>query len=196
MTTSTLVWECYKALNKLAEDNQVTVLWTPGHRGIKGNETADRLAKLATKKNPTCLEPVIGVSNRSVTEDINKWLAEKHQEEWYKATACKQAKTLMGEHLNPKRAADMRRLSRTEMKTLTEVFIGHGNLAYHRHKIGLAENPLCRLCGEDNEISTHILCDCPTIRGKRQILTGYFSINVAVIQTKSVAQVLALWHGL
>ena len=85
--------------------------------GIKGNETADRLVKLATKQNPIGLEPVIDISNRSVTEDITKWLAEKHQEEWYTATACKQAKTLMGEHLNPKRS-------------------------YHRHKIGLAESPL------------------------------------------------------
>ena len=87
MTTSTLVWECYEALNKLAEDKQVTVLWTPGHRGIKGKETADRLTKLVTKQNPTGLEPVIGISNKSITEDIKKWLAEKHQEEWCKATA-------------------------------------------------------------------------------------------------------------
>ena len=87
VTTSTLVWECYEALDKLTEDNQVTVLWTPGHRGIKCNETADRLAKLAKKQNPTGLEPVIVISNKSVTEDINKWLADKYQEEWYKATA-------------------------------------------------------------------------------------------------------------
>ena len=72
-------------------------------------------------------------------------------------TACKQAKTLMGEHLNSKRTADMRRLSRTAVKTLREAFIGHGNLAYHRHKIGFAESPLCRLCGDDNKIPTHIL---------------------------------------
>ena len=129
MITSTRVWECYDALNKLAEDNQVTVLWAPGHRGIKGNETADRLAKLATKQNPTGLEPIIGNSNRSITEDI----------------------------------------------------IGHSNLAYHRHKIGLAESPFCRLCGEDKETSTHIPCDCPAIRDKRQTLTGYFSIDVAII---------------
>ena len=107
-----------------------------------------------------------------------------------------QAKILMRQHLNPERAADLRRLSRTEEKTLTEVFIGHGNLAYHRHKIWLAESPLCRLCGEDNETSTHIFCNCPTFRDKQQILTDYFSIDIAVILAKRLAQVRALWHGL
>ena len=59
-------------MNKLAKYNQVAVLWTPGHWGTKGNETADRLAKLATKQNSTGLEPVIGISNRSVTGDIKE----------------------------------------------------------------------------------------------------------------------------
>ena len=105
-------------------------------------------------------------------------------------------KPLWGGHLNPKKASNLRRLSRTEVKTRTEVLIGHGNLVYYRHKMGLAESLLCRLCGEDNEISTLILRDYIAIRDKRQILTGCFSIDVAVIQTKSGAQVLALWHGL
>ena len=160
--------------------------WTQRYQG--------QWAKLGTKQNSAGLEPVIGISNRLITQDINRGLAEKHQEEWCKATAFKQAKTLMGEYRNPKRTADLHSLNRTEVKTLTEVFIGHGNLAYHRHKIGLAESPLCRLCGEYNETSTHILCDCPEIRDKCQILMGCFSINVAVIQTKCVAQVLAIWH--
>ena len=64
---------------KKTSGRQPSHLLTPGHRGVKGNETADRLAKLATKQNPTGLEPVIGTSNRSVTEDINKCLAEGHQ---------------------------------------------------------------------------------------------------------------------
>ena len=81
MTISMLVWECYEVLNKLAKDYQVTVFWIPGYRGIKGNETVDKIAKLATRQNPTGLEPVIGIPNRSATEDISKWLVEEHQKE-------------------------------------------------------------------------------------------------------------------
>ena len=49
---------------------------------------------------------------------------------------------------------------------------------------------------KDNNTSSQILCNCPEVRDKRQILTCYFSIDVAVMKSKNVAQVLALWHGL
>ena len=78
-------WDLYSTLNNLAEDNQVTVFWIPGHRGIKGDEIADRLAKLAARQNRTGLEPVIGISNSLVTEDNNEWLVEEHQKDWHKA---------------------------------------------------------------------------------------------------------------
>ena len=90
VTISMLVCEYFKALNKLASYNQVSVLWIPEHKGIKDNEIAAGLAKLTTRQNRTGLEPVIGTSNRSVTEDISKWLAEEHQKEWYKATVASQ----------------------------------------------------------------------------------------------------------
>ena len=78
-----------------------------------------------------------------------------------------EAKALMGTTLNLKRAAELRKLGRNEVKVLAEILIGRGNLGYHRHKIGLADSPLCRLRGEDDETSTHILCHCPAIAGKR-----------------------------
>ena len=56
----------------------MTVFWIPGHKGIKGKEISDRLAKLAARKNPTDPEPVIGISNRSAIKDISKWFAEEH----------------------------------------------------------------------------------------------------------------------
>ena len=85
VTISMLIWECFEVSNKLGEDSQITVLLLFGHRGIKGNEIADILAKLSTRQNPTGPVPVIGISNRSVTEDISKRLAKEHQKEWFKA---------------------------------------------------------------------------------------------------------------
>ena len=35
---------CKHTLSKLAQTNNVTVMWVPGHRGIQGNDEADQLA--------------------------------------------------------------------------------------------------------------------------------------------------------
>uniref|UniRef100_A0A0K8SGE5 RNase H type-1 domain-containing protein n=1 Tax=Lygus hesperus TaxID=30085 RepID=A0A0K8SGE5_LYGHE len=40
--SSKLVWECQNTLRRVAQSNQVTLLWIPGH---EGNEAADRLAE-------------------------------------------------------------------------------------------------------------------------------------------------------
>ena len=45
--TSGLVAECLNALSALVSLNEVTLAWMPGHRGISGNEEADKLARLA-----------------------------------------------------------------------------------------------------------------------------------------------------
>jgi ribonuclease HI len=42
--TSELVAECLDALSTLAGLNEVTLIWVPEHRGIVGNEKANKLA--------------------------------------------------------------------------------------------------------------------------------------------------------
>jgi len=47
-TESSVVWDYMLALNRLGESHELTLVWAPGHQGIPGNETAERLAGLGT----------------------------------------------------------------------------------------------------------------------------------------------------
>jgi hypothetical protein len=41
--------------------------------------------------------------------------------------------------------------------------IGHYHLKGHLFKLGLTDNPTCERCLEEDESTTHILCDCEAI---------------------------------
>ena len=43
--TSKSIYGCVQALKQVARENAVQLIWIPGHKGFKGNEKADELAK-------------------------------------------------------------------------------------------------------------------------------------------------------
>ena len=49
-TKNDIIKQCHIALNKLGENNKITLNWIPGHQGYEGNERADYLAKLGSLK--------------------------------------------------------------------------------------------------------------------------------------------------
>ncbi|XP_043476375.1 uncharacterized protein LOC122507631 [Leptopilina heterotoma] len=177
VSTSRLVGDCHEALNKLAETNHVTLLWIPGHSGFAGNDRADELAKEGARKQLIGPEPPIGVSNKCLTLEIKQWIAAEHQREWQVTKGCRQAKVLMGSSINPMRKAEFRKLNRKEAKIITGLLTGHGDLRYHRHKMGILDDPKCRRCGEEYETPIHILCHCPALVKEREHITGYFFLG-------------------
>ena len=59
--TSELVTECLDILSALANLNEVTLSWVPGHRGIPGKQEADKLARQASAMPLLDPEPTLGI---------------------------------------------------------------------------------------------------------------------------------------
>ena len=59
--TSRLVAECLDAVSGLASLNEVTLAWVPRHRGISGNEEADKIARQASAMPLLGPEPAVGI---------------------------------------------------------------------------------------------------------------------------------------
>jgi ribonuclease HI len=59
--TSELVAECLNALSALTGLNEVILAWVPWHRGILGNEEADKLARQTSAMPLPGPEPALGI---------------------------------------------------------------------------------------------------------------------------------------
>ena len=60
-TTSPLVRQRQQALNDISAWHAVRLYWVPGHAGVRGNETADRLARSGSGQRFIGPEPFLGV---------------------------------------------------------------------------------------------------------------------------------------
>jgi ribonuclease HI len=64
----------------------------PGHEGVAGNETADRLTRTATQHPFIGPEPTRGASTGVAKGAVRDWTNSNHQKLWESTTVLKQAK--------------------------------------------------------------------------------------------------------
>ena len=171
--TSKLVVETVMRLKQLSLFNSVRLLWVPGHFGVTGNESADRLAKQATCEEFIGPEPRIGITMMAVRTEVRAWADRVHHKLWQSADGCRQAKMFI--HGPDKQLSRFALgLKRKQLRVLAGLLTGHIALNRHLTVMKIRTDPLCPACGEEEETSYHLLGKCAAYMLARYSILGAY----------------------
>jgi ribonuclease HI len=169
---SKLVFECFGLLNELARDNDITLVWVPGHSGILGNEKVDELARQGSKELGTSAAPHLPLSRSWAAETIKDWSRVKNLERWLKLSTCSQTKCFITKPLASGVITQIRNLDRGQMRLLCGILSGHYHFRKHLFNLGLSDSTLCPRCEADEDTAFHAVCNCPALASRRHSIFG------------------------
>jgi hypothetical protein len=134
--TSGLVVECLDALSALASLNEVTLVWVPGHCGIPGNEEADKLARQASAMPLLGPELALGIPRCSPREASKNWTEYQHYIALKDLPGHSHGKLFIGRPCK-RRAQDLLKLSRHQLKMAVVVVTEHARMRRHLYTMGV-----------------------------------------------------------
>jgi ribonuclease HI len=166
---------------------ELTVRWTTGHSGIKGNEEADKAAKSAAdgfsstpSSIPVYIRKKIKKSTSALKQDRKKkakeaWTSEWNTSERYKrfkapdivSPSSKKFLDLISDHRLPKHIASL----------IFQLRVGHAPLNGYLHRFGKIESARCPACGEARETTEHFILRCPKYAHERWALLRHVRDN-------------------
>ena len=86
-----------------------------------------------------------------------------------------------------KRADDLLKLSRHQLKMVVAILTGHAPVRGHLYIMGLFDgDPTCRICRLETEILQHIICCCEALDRQRHNVFGKLTVEPKDISTASV----------
>jgi hypothetical protein len=142
----------------------VRLYWVPGHAGVRGNETTDKLTRGGSGQRFIGSEHFLGVSRQNIRRKMKRWMQRQHLALWRSPCGTQgQAQELIS---GPNLATGARLLSfnRTQSRAVIGLLTRHNTLRKHPHVMGLSNNPTCRKCGNEEETSVYIFLDPEDIR--------------------------------
>ncbi|XP_018309354.1 RNA-directed DNA polymerase from mobile element jockey-like [Mycetomoellerius zeteki] len=154
---------------------EVSLVWIPAHRGIRGNEIADAAAKEATAED-------FRDNFRLPSSDL-ALIADRRASErfagYFEGASTRtgiQYASLYSDHYG-KTWFQRMTLNRQEIVLINRLRANHYNLNYSLHKKNMVDSPACT-CGNPRQDINHVIFHCPLFRGRFALLNKYLMKNL------------------
>ncbi|XP_011860549.1 PREDICTED: uncharacterized protein LOC105557802 [Vollenhovia emeryi] len=137
---------------------ELIMAWIPSHRGIDGNEVADRLAGEAT------LSKEIHIADVPYTDcfSIAKEISNRASNAYFQGESLHKGKYYhqFFHSLAPKPWFHKIRLKRSEIVLINRIRSNHYNLNFSLFRKNMIDSPACS-CGYDTQDVNHVIFACP-----------------------------------
>jgi len=138
-------------------------------------------------------EPALGIHKCSVREAIRNWTEVQHHRE--DLPGLRHGKLFIGRPCK-KRADDLLKIGRHQLKMVIAIFTGHASLRGYLYMMGLFDgDPICSFCGMETETMQLIICCCEALACQRYNVFGRLTVEPKDISTASVRDLCLFIRG-
>jgi hypothetical protein len=93
------------------------------------------------------------------------------------------------------RTKHLLKLNRDQLRWVAGLLTGHCHLKGHLFKLGSTDDPICERCLEEDESTTHILCDCEGVAYLRFLHLGQFFMEPSHYYDTPIYKILHFIQG-